>query len=220
MPSTIRSKQSIDDRLLNDKTALQNASTVTEIANLIAPFGYDTDKLNEGLSKHANVESLILKQLKEYGDQYAATEAVKNAKAAAHKAYSKSLKIARIVFEGDLSAQTALQLMGKRKTSLSGWLSQAGTFYSVILERADYIARTTPYSLTSETLTAEQQLVDTVKTNHETQLKEMGEAQAATNERDTAIDDFFSWMSTFYKFVKIALADHPQLREQLGILER
>lgn len=220
MPTKLRSKMSIEQKLSADSSALHNALNISTIATLIAPFGYTDTKINEGITMHQNVESLIQKQVKEYGEQYAATEVLNQSRQTADKAYRKSLKIARIVFEHDISAQSALLLKGERKKSYSGWVKETTTFYSTLLNNVDYISQLTPFSLTSEVITNESNLVSEVISNYEKQLKETGEAQASTQERDNAIDEFFSWMTTFYKFVKIALEDHPQLSEQLGILER
>ena len=49
------------------------------------------------------------------------------------------------------------------------------------------------------------------------QAKEMGEAQAATKERDAALDDLDQWLSDFNTVAKIALKNHDQWIEKLGL---
>jgi hypothetical protein len=49
------------------------------------------------------------------------------------------------------------------------------------------------------------------------QLKEKGEAQAATEARDKALDNLQEWMSDYIAVARIALEDEPQLMEMLGI---
>lgn len=220
MPTKLRSKMSVDERLATDIVALENAQNVQEIADLMAPFGYTSIKIGEGIAMHSDVEASVQKQIKEYGQQYAATEALNIARELAGKAYTKSLMIARIVFDHDIAAEQTLLLRGQRKHSYTGWIKQASTFYSALLNNVDYVARVAPYSLTTELLATENGLVKDVISKYETQLQEVGEAQSATKERDCAIDTFFGWMSSFYKFAKIACDGHPQLSEQLGIIDR
>lgn len=52
------------------------------------------------------------------------------------------------------------------------------------------------------------------------QLKETGEAQAATEARDKALDALMDWMSDFRAIAKLALAGDPQQLEMLGIVTR
>ena len=49
-------------------------------------------------------------------------------------------------------------------------------------------------------------------------LKEKGESEAATEEKDIALATMEKWMNKFYAVAKIAMEDKPQLLEALGII--
>lgn len=51
------------------------------------------------------------------------------------------------------------------------------------------------------------------------QLKEKGEAQSATEARDTAFDALQEWVRDFINIARIALEDQKQLLEVLGVVE-
>lgn len=217
--SLSRKIPTLEERLANAQTALVNTLNTPEILEQFTLVGYDSNRIGNGKQKHSNVMNLIANQKKEYGDKYAATEKLQNARAVANKAYKRRFKMAKIVLD-ETSAIEALQLKGARKESYSGWLQQTTIFYTNLLNNPAYINKMSSNGTTAEVLEQELQLVKAVETALNEQKIETGEAQAATVERDKAIDDLFDWMSDFYEFADIALEDFPQWKEKLGILER
>ena len=65
-------------------------------------------------------------------------------------------------------------------------------------------------------VTAEADLVEGVAQANEAQEVEKGEAQAATQARDTALDTLDDWLADFREIAAVALADQAQRLEQLG----
>jgi len=159
---------------------------------------------------------LNIKQKKEYGEQYEATETVRNAWNVADQAYAKTLKIARIALRDNVKAQNALGLSGERKRSLSGWLEQAGRLYQNLLDDAEFVAAMTVYGYSQEKLETEQALVNAVREANMSQEKEKGEARDATEKRDAKLDAMDRWMADFKAIALIALGDNPQWLDKLG----
>jgi len=75
------------------------------------------------------------------------------------------------------------------------------------------------FGITQEKLEAGQQLVNDVEEKMNVQLKEKGEAQNATQERDEAFEELQDWMGDFIAIARIALDDKSQYLEVLGIVE-
>ncbi|MCB8967986.1 MAG: hypothetical protein H6660_13945 [Ardenticatenaceae bacterium] len=159
---------------------------------------------------------LVDRQKREYGEQYEATTAVQAAWDEATRAYSATLKIARIVFRGNETARNALGLSGTRKQSINGWLDQARRFYNNLLRDPAFIAAMTPYTYNQAKLEAEAALVQAVATASEVQDRERGEAQEATQVRDAKLDELDQWLSDYKAIAEIALSNSPQMLEQLG----
>jgi hypothetical protein len=207
----------LEKRILNAKTALTNYSDET-IKSELTLLGYDGEKISQGKVLIEEVDRRVALQIKEYGDQYQATAMMNEFRQAAEKKYSRTLKLARIVFADNHAATTALGLKGIRKRSLSGWLKQATMFYTNMTpELQQQMVR---FSYTPELFAEEKALIESVANASADQRKEMGEAQEATVSRDKAIDNFVLWMSEFYQIAEIALEPHPQLKEKLGMLDR
>ncbi|MFK7061322.1 hypothetical protein [Flavobacterium oreochromis] len=207
--------QKIDDYIRAANTALTNASDL-EIAPLLSKRGYTTIIIDQKIAELNTVKELVLLQVKEYGDQYQATEDYNKAVALLHPEYINNLLIARIVFKDNVAAKAALSLNGSRKRSASSYCRQAELFYKGALDNQDYKTALAQRGVTEEDLqkgkTGYTNLIDLAAK----QTKETGEAQQATANRDIAIDNFASWYSDFKAIAKIALISKPQLREKLG----
>ncbi|MCA9981249.1 MAG: hypothetical protein KDD89_10450 [Anaerolineales bacterium] len=199
------------------RVAITNAQADPQVQANLALFGYDAAKLTEGSALLSEAETLTQQQAAEYGEQFAASEAVRTAWAEAKLAYGRSLKVARVAFRQDAQAQAALLLNGTRKESLSGWLQQATTFYANLLADARLVGGMGQFGYDEAKLTAEQGLVTAVQSLDAAQEREKGEAQAATKARDGKLDDLAEWLADFREIAAVALADEPQQLERLGL---
>ena len=211
--------QSIDAKLAASLLALSNAATNTEIAALLAGFGYDAARIAEGQALYETVLAAQVAQKQEYGEQYQATRTFDGAWKTANQAYMQLVKIARVAFKGDPNATSVLAISGDRKDSYSGWLDQAQQFYLSALDSADFQTEMARFGVTLEKLQDGKALVDILVSAKTTKENEKGEAQQATKIRDAALDALDDWMSDFIAIARIALQG-TQLSEALGILDR
>ncbi len=208
--------RSIDQRLLEAQVAIDNSLNTPAILEIVTAFGYDHARLQAGRALYDEVMDLVVAQKREYGEQYEATAAVQAAWDAADLAYKRALKISRVVFRGNEKARNALGLSGSRKKSLGGWIQQTTNFYTNLLNTPDLIAAMTPYSYNQLKLEAEAALVQAVVDANAAQDRERGEAQEATKVRDAKLDELDQWLSDYKAVAQVALADSPQMLEQLG----
>ena len=85
-------RNTLEDFLQETRVLIGNSQTVPEISGALKDFGYTPERLAEGQTLLQAASSLVLKQRKEYGDQYEATAAAQSAWDAADRAYIKALK--------------------------------------------------------------------------------------------------------------------------------
>lgn len=211
--------QTIDAKLLFASNLIENGRNVEPITTIMAAFGYDATTMDAAKALVDNATALHNKQKQEYGEQFAATDELNLARATANKTYMRHVKLARIILKDNRGAYESLQLSGDRKQSISGWLQQANTFYTNALASESIKMELAKLTMTEEVLTNAQALVADVEDKLNTQLKEKGEAQAATLERDNAFDALQEWVSQYVAVARIALEDQPQYLEVLGIIE-
>lgn len=60
-------------------------------------------------------------------------------------------------------------------------------------------------------------MVEALSTACQQQLQRIGEAQDATEKRDEVLKEIDDWMKDFKAAARLALKDHPQWLEILGI---
>ena len=211
------SHQSIEQRLETYHIGLTNARDVAELQSRLAVFGYTPDKLNQLLALYREVFDLYLARKNEYSGQLAATHAFQEAWHIAHTDYIRLVKLGRIILKDDYAAFVKLTLNEERRKSFSGWLTQARTFFNALLADSVLLDRYAQYGTPPDAVKAAFALVEAAEQAHTAQMKETGEAQQATKERDDRLDVLDSDMAEFYALARLACEDAPQLLEMLGI---
>jgi len=210
-------RRTIQERLTDAEVVITNSLDDAEIAAALAVYNFTTERIQGGKTILDSAREAVNKQRIEYGEQYDATETVNSARNAVDKKYQVTLKIARIALKDNTAAQTAMMLTGRRKETLTGWLEQTKAFYDNLLNNSDWLTAMANYGFTPERLAEERNLVNSVEEARHKQLKEIGEAQDATEKRDDSMETLDAWMAEFRQIAVIALTDNPQWLEKLGI---
>ena len=201
------------------KNALYGALNNDDILNAVIPYGYTADVLrNEGIAKHELAESLALKVIKEYGEQFSATEKTAQLFGAYQPAYMDIIRLARIGLKNMSGALHSLRATGSRNRSLTGFIKDARVLYTNLLEQPDYLEAVKRFGITEENLRLALDDINRLESSYHEFLKEKGEAQSSTIARDQAYDDLYNWYSDFRAVARIALKKQPQLLEKMGIV--
>lgn len=210
----------LEDFLQGSRVLIGNSQNLPEVAAKLAAYGYTSARFLEGMNLLKQAEALVAQQRKEYGDQFEATEAAMAAWAEADRAYMKTLKVARLVFDDDVQAITSLKLAGTRKASMAGWMDQAVVFYGNLTAQSRLASAMGRFGYTPAKLAAEKALVDEVVSRVQSQAKETGEAQQATAARDAALKALDAWVGDLRAILKLALDNDPAALEAVGISDR
>ncbi len=201
------------------RTVLDNTSANAEINAGMLAFGYDAEKMQEG---QALLDALIAAdetQVKEYADQYAATNALQQAQDAVDQTYGVHRAIAKRLFPANTQAYRELLLNKRKARRRADWLRQATIFYSRLLANPEWIDQMATFGQTQAVLQAAQTALDNVANLDSVQQKETAEAQQATRARDEIWNEARVWLSTFLEVANFALQDNPQLIEAFKIVE-
>jgi len=209
-----------EGKLETCRVRIDNSLSSPEILERVAEYGYTKEKLLQGQALVEQATALYQQQDGEYDDQKAATRAYKARFQEAHNQYMRFVKVARVAFEEDIDTYQRLGLFGERSLLFDVWLPQVRKFYDQALQDPDILAALGQWNITQKRLEDGVALVEEAVRAHDAQIKETGEAQQSTQEKDAAIDAAYRWTNTYQKIAAIALEETPQLLEKIGILVR
>ena len=208
--------ESIANQLERSRSIINNCQTDPVLIAVLADFGYGTDQLNEGLALYNDAKQKEERTDIEYGEERKSYQNYATKRDELNKRYMRHIKLARIVLKDDLDGQVSLKLSGRRKYSFADFSTQVRSFYSNALLQE-------PIKLKLDRFVKEADLqqglneITTVSNLYDTYLREQGEAQRATLERDDSIDRLQDWISDLIAVARIAFEDDPQQLEKLGI---
>ncbi|MEN8137617.1 MAG: hypothetical protein ABFR62_04215 [Bacteroidota bacterium] len=211
-----RPKLSEAETLEQYRVSLENVEKQSEIAGIMSEFGYDVGAIAEG-------KDLLMKTREAY--DFNKTEddetsvayysfATKRHELA--ETYLLHRKKAKVVFYKDYITSDKLSISGILPRTYLKWLETAKRFYSVAMLDTDVQEKLARLKFATEDLTLGRNLIIDLEAARAKYLREKGESQAATNEKDKAFGIIDDWMREFYAVAKIAMDDKPQLLESLG----
>ena len=87
-------KNTLESKLLTADVAISAGKDHPEIKAAVAEYNYDDARLDVGKALQKKADTLHKKQIKEYGDQFQASNDLDSIKSKANKMYMKHLKVA------------------------------------------------------------------------------------------------------------------------------
>jgi len=210
----------VTDYLHRADILIQNSINDENILGRVSAFGFDAEKLNEGLTLLNEADAAQKDQNIQYAEQFEATQRANSLKEEFDKTYGMHRDIARAMFQDETGYWEMLHLTGRRRNGKSEWLRKARDFYSNIKDNEALINRMSPMGFTTEYLDSRLAELDEIEEAMRQQVRETGEAQQATVDRDEKLDELQDWVNVYKSVAKLALMDKPQLLEKLGLLVR
>ncbi len=217
---TSHSNNSESDTLTKYALSLENVKNQPIIAEEMAACGYDTVKIKEGEELLADCTQDVEAQEKESGEATQASSSFHEAEADLGTLYRQHRKRAKVVFMNDAVTLQILGLMGVVPNAYAKWVDAMRIFYRGLKNNPEMLAKLARFKITITDVDAALALITDLETKYAAYKKEEGEAEDSTSVKDLAYQKIHDWMSEFYATAQIALEDHPQLLEALGIVVR
>ena len=198
------------------RVSFENVENQSEIASIMAEFGYDETLIAEGKLLFNKTQDAYNNNKTEDDETSTAYNNFITLKDELAKIYMLHRKKGKVVFRKDSTTLNNLDLKGSIPRVYVKWLETVKKFYSVALSNDDIKTKLARLKVTPEELTTTNLKIQELETARAEYLREKGESQDATKLKDTAFIELDDWMSEFYAVAKIALEDNLQLLESLG----
>jgi hypothetical protein len=198
------------------RMALDNAEAQPQIAAAMAELGYDSKTISDGKAMLAETRAVYDLYKTEDDETSAAYAVFSNKKIQLDNVFTLHRKKAKVVFNDDPITADRLSISGQLPRTYINWLESAKKFYSVASSDTEIQSKLSRLKISADELKDGNKLITELELARGIYLKEKGESQNATKQKDAAISKLDKWMSEFYAVAKIALEDHPQLLEALG----
>lgn len=202
------------------RVAFENVANQTEIASIMAEFGFDPASIAGGKTIYEETRQSYDFNKQEDDETSEAYSNFSTKKALLERTYKLHRKKAKVIFRNQPETLKKLEIDGSMPLSYTKWLEMVKKFYKVSLKHENIQQKLIRLKVTTEHLIATDLLIDELGQSRSFYLREKGESQDATKQKDAAFDKIDDWMSEFYAVAKIALEDNPQLLEALGLIVR
>ena len=212
-----RSESAILERY---RVALENVATQPEIATIMAEFGYDAALIEEGKQLFTQTRQAYDLNVKEDDETSQAYTDFTEKRKSLEDTYSLHRKKAKVIFRKDLEIMKRLVLDGSLPRLYVRWVEIAKKFYSEMIADTELQTKLSRLKVSAEDLNAANTLISELEAARTEYLKEKGESQDSTQQKDASFANLDDWMSEFYAVARIALEDNIQLLEALGVIVR
>lgn len=213
-------KRSFNNLMENYRILIWNAEDPI-IKTKIEPFGYTTEKLEEGKNLFGEVEALAETQRVEYAEQYTVSTLFIEKRQEAEDKINAIRKFAKYAFKKLPVAFNTLNLATSLPISFPDWLHAAKYFYERLQEHPEWVTPLASFGITPENVTENLVAIGELKTLQEDRQRETGDAQRSTKARNAKFEELKDWYINLRDLAKILFEDaDAQYLEKLGILVR
>lgn len=210
-------KKNIPQRIEDVRLLIYGTMHQPIVSEEMAKLGYSFKEMQKAQAMVDNVSKLQNEKSSKYASQYSASERYKEDQAAAWELYNYHTRSAKLAFRRDKMMRKQLQLDMPRKRSMAGWMEQARFFYGTLQQMPEQFGK---IGVTAEELAQAQAMMEALADAHRHYKGLQGEAQMATQTRNIAMKELDAWVRRFNKAARLALHEHDQLLEGLGLLVR
>ncbi|WP_103069107.1 hypothetical protein [Aquimarina sediminis] len=208
------SRKSEAEILEQYRVAFENVKNQPKIATEMAELGYDSDKIEEGEQLLIQTRNTYDFNKREDDETIVASRAFKQEKETLDTKFRKHRKKARAILRKNPEILKKLGMHSGVPNAYTNWIETIRKFYVDIDE--DTLQKLASVKITPEDISNGKLQIQKVEKGRAEYLREAGESQDATKQKDAAFAKMDDWMRDFYAIANIALEDEPQLMEALG----
>ena len=195
---------------------VRNSMADTEAGPLLEEINYNQRALQELLNLYDTAVAAVTARQLADGAQVDATKTFNLADKAGRKTFTRTRQAARAPFLRDSAALTALGLSGSEPKKLADLFTATDKLLLAAQDPA-YAPKLTARGVTPAKLADLKAKMDALKEADRLQEAAIAAVPKATAARDQAVDAFFAAFNEYKAAAAVQLADHPEIRQRLGL---
>lgn len=214
-------KRTSETQLIQNYGVLfSNINKDTVLATELAEYGYDTATIQQGEALYNTLIEKYNTNKTESAEETTVYAVFDSTLENTQAIYSTDRKKAKIVFKDQPDVLKNLQHKGIAPVRNAALIDTMRLFYETLNTNTELLNAMQRLKLNAAHVT--QQLTNITQTQqaYADYIREKGESQQATQDKNKAFDAVTKWVSEFYAVAKIALEDQPQLLESVAKLVR
>jgi hypothetical protein len=189
-----------------------------DIQDAVAPYGYPATRIQEGKALLDTVQARRGAAESRRTVKKTKTGTAQSATNAAYQAMTPLVGVARAVLVSNPIARGALGLdLGPLPRSRAGLLDRGRRFLNALAADSPLADQLSGFGLTVAKRTALQATLTTLEQAQSEQAGAKGAAEDAAPAVQEALEALNAWVMQYRKLARIALKEHPQLLEKLGM---
>lgn len=216
----MRKKQTEQQRIQNYGVLFKNAKFESVLAGELAEYGYDAATIEQGEALYNTLIEKYNTNKTESAQETTAYAVFDTALENTQAIYSTDRKKAKIVFKDQPDVIKNLQLKGIAPVSNAALIDTMRLFYETLNNYPELQTPLQRLKITTQHVTNQLANVTQTQQAYADYIREKGESQQATQNKNKAFDAVTKWVNEFYAVAKIALEDQPQLLESVAKLVR
>ncbi|MDO5106625.1 hypothetical protein [Capnocytophaga sp.] len=206
-----------NQQILQDYGILfENIKTQTELASELAEYGYDDTEIAKGKALYDKALEEYQKNIKESQEETSSYAVFSQKMEKLTEVYATDRKKVRIIYKDQDDVLKNLRLKGKSSRVLANILDDIRILYVTLKEKSELLTPVKRLKIDETHLESQLEKLQEAEKAYSIYIKEKGESQQATKNKNKALSDLEKWVREFYAIAKIALEDKPQLLESLG----
>ncbi len=206
--------------LEDTRITFDNLGKSPQIKEKLVGFGYDDNRIQEGVTLHARAQELFRQHLEKRQEKTAKREQLKESSKQVFKEYIDHVRRLRVELRDDAEATAALSLSGRRERGRAGFIEQAANFYNTTINNMNILEKIQRFGFSLEKLKDGLARFEGYLTLRSEVDKLEGECQRLVEERDKAFRLLKGWLAAFAVTCRVAFGDNPQILEEIGIFVR
>lgn len=186
----------------------------------LAEYGYDDTEIAKGKALYDEASQKLDINKTESAEEKMAYEVFDKLFEELKKTYATDRKKVKIIFKDDERTLSALAVKGATSIRITALLNDIDTLYKQLKMKETLLTPLKRLKIDEAHIDTQLDKFAQVEKAYANYIKEKGESQQATKDKDKAFSELEKWVREFYAIAKIALEDKPQLLESVGKLVR